>query len=113
MSSFKKDRQYLSHYWTYLSKMKGLLSLGFILIPLISFFHLMQPLLIKQGIDDNMLTGDTNGLYITAFIFASCVILEFVCKSLQGFIFQYLGQRTVTDIRKDLFIHVINLNNIF
>ena len=102
----KKDKRYLIQY-KYLKKHKGLLGVGAAMIPLITLFHLLQPYLIKVGIDQYILKGDMGGLTLIAVLFGACVLLDFGCKSCQVFVFNYIGQRTIVDIRKDLFIHVM------
>ena len=108
MGSIKKDKQYLYHYWTYLKRYNFLLIIAFILIPLIAFFHIIQPYIIKLAIDNYIIPGDIGGLYLMVMFFAAAVFLDFGAKTLQMYIFQYIGQKTVMDIRKDLFVHVLS-----
>ena len=87
MTQYKKDTQYLMQYAQYLKKHALLLSVGFLLIPLISLFLILQPFLIQQGIDEYILKSDLEGLILICILFTTCVLLEFSCKSLQSFIF--------------------------
>ncbi len=108
MNKIKKDKQYLYHYWKYLKRYKYLLLIGLILIPLIAAFHIVQPYIIKLAIDDYIIPGDLGGLYLMVVLFSGAIALDFGAKTLQMYIFQYIGQKTVMDIRKDLFVHVLN-----
>ncbi len=106
-----KDKDYLLKYWSYLKEHKTLLTLAFILIPLISFFNVIQPVILKKAIDDYILQGNMQGLYLITIIYSACVILDFVCKACQSFLFQFIGQKTVTQIRENLFKHLLQLSS--
>ncbi len=106
----KNDKRYLLHYWTYLKEHKGLLSIALLLIPFISLFTVLQPYLIKKAIDDAIIIGNTKLLYMITLLFGACILGDFICKTLQVFLFQFIGQKTILRIRKDLFKHVLNLS---
>ena len=109
-SIMKQDKRYLIEYWQYLKKHRLLLGLALLLIPLLSFFNLAQPYLIKKAIDDAIIVGDMALLQVITMLFAGCVLFDFLSRSIQVFLFQYIGQKTVQDIRADLFQHVLNLS---
>jgi ATP-binding cassette subfamily B protein len=106
-----KDIHYLKRYWACLRVYKGLLALAFVLIPLLTVVHLMQPYLLKVGIDTYILTKDISGLYKLSMSFAVVVVLEFIFRSMQSYLFQYIGQKTVTAMRSDLFRHILSLSS--
>lgn len=103
------DKAYIKEYFAYLFRQKGLLSLGLLCIPLITACHLAQPLLLKIGIDNYIVPGKFVGVYTIALLFGLSILGEFLFKSLQSFIFQYIGQILIAEIREDLFHHVISL----
>jgi ATP-binding cassette subfamily B protein len=109
--SKKSDKAYLISYWKYLKQYRLLLFLGLGLIPLVSFFHLLQPYFMKVVIDTAIPQSNLKQVYSVSAFFLICVLLEFSTKSLQAFIFQYIGLKTVTEIRKDLFNHVLLLSS--
>ena len=111
MSSYKTDKLYLKQYWQYLKRYRLQLTLALVMIPMITIFHLLQPWFIKQGIDDNIVKGDLKGLLLTSLFFGTCVVFEFIFKSVQGYLFQYIGLSTVTSIRADLFKHVMGFSS--
>ncbi|RAP32396.1 antibiotic ABC transporter ATP-binding protein [Candidatus Marinamargulisbacteria bacterium SCGC AG-414-C22] len=108
MSKLIKDKRYLKNYWVYLKKYQKALNIGLLLIPIVSLLHIIQPYLIKLAIDDYIVVGNMNGLNTIIIMFAAAIIFDFTAKTIQMYIFQYIGQKTVMDIRKDLFIHIIN-----
>lgn len=103
----RRDFEYLMRFWTYLRNFKGLLSLALLLVPLVSVFQLVQPLLIKRGIDVNIANKDIAGLQYTALLFGLCVLLELICRATQSYLFQSIGIRSVTEVRDDLFRHIL------
>ena len=109
-SSLKKDSDYLKSYWNYLKTHTRLLTIGFLLIPCISLFHLLQPYLIKKAIDEHILVNDIDGLLFIVACYAACVLFDFGARTAQMFVFQYIGQRTIMAIRKDLFTHILYLS---
>lgn len=107
----KNDKQYLTRYLVYLKAYKGLLAGGFLLIPLISACTILQPLLIKKALDDAILANNIPALKLYTTLFGLCIFCEFIGRSAQVFIFQIVGQKTVTRIRADLFSHVLLLSS--
>ena len=102
-----KDLNYLRLYSAYLKPHWKLLGFGFVIIPLISVVHLIQPFLMKKGIDENIANSDFDGLFITASLFGFFVLLELIFRSTQSYIFQRVGIQSVTALRKDLFSHIL------
>jgi len=102
-----RDLEYFKLYLKYLRPHSWSIALGFLVIPLITVVHLLQPVLIKQGIDVDIAAGDMAGLQMTGTWFGLCVLLELVCRSLQSYLFQKVGIQSVTALRKDLFDHLL------
>ena len=103
------DKQYLVQYFQYLKRHKLRLGVSLISIPLIALIHISQPLILKYAIDSVFLKQQYDMLHIVASVLAIAVVAEFSLRSFQSFLFQHIGQHTVTDIRKDLFTHVTKL----
>ena len=103
------DTDYLRHYFGYIKRHRLRLTLSIICIPFIATFHILQPLIIKYAIDNIFMTKTLDKLHWVALALAGVVIGEFTLRSLQSYLFQYIGQHTVTDIRTDLFRHVTTL----
>mgnify|MGYP001169381661 CR=1 FL=1 len=93
----------------YLKRHKKRLLISLISIPVIAGIHISQPLILKYAIDDVLLNQKYDELHFVALLLAAAVIGEFTFRSLQSFLFQHIGQHTVTDIRHDLFKHVTSL----
>ncbi len=106
----KTNLAYLLRFWMYLKRYRFGLMLAFVLIPLLTVMHLWQPYLLKLGIDQYMMQEDLDGLYGLSILFGLAVVLEFVFRSVQSYLFQYIGQKTVSHIRSDLFKHIQSLS---
>ena len=109
MSSFNKDKKYIGQYFKYLKRYKARLLFSLITIPLITAIHISQPLIIKFAIDDVFINQQFEKLHLVALLLSFAVVSEFSLRSFQSFLFQHIGQHTVTDIRHDLFQHVTSL----
>ncbi len=102
-----RDLEYFKLYLGYLNPYSLSIGLGFLVIPVITVVHLLQPVLIKKGIDVHIAEGDMAGLQFTGMLFGFCVLLELCCRSLQSYLFQKVGIQSVTALRKDLFDHLL------
>lgn len=69
----------------------------------------VRPYLTKIAVDDHIANGDHNGLIlVTGLLLASLLFQSFIQYFLTYYT-QYLGQRTILDLRKELFTHVQKL----
>ena len=109
MTKGGSDRQYLMQYMRYLTPHKTRLTFSLVSIPLIAGIHVSQPLILKYAIDNVFLAKQYHLLHVVSTLLAVAVVAEFSLRSLQSFLFQRIGQHTVTDIRHDLFKHVTTL----
>jgi ATP-binding cassette subfamily B multidrug efflux pump len=109
MTTPLSDKQYLLQYVGYLKRHRGWLSISLAAIPLITLAHIAQPFILKIAIDHVFLNKQFDALHWVAFALGVAVLSEFSLRSLQSFLFQSIGQHTVTDIRHDLFKHVTTL----
>lgn len=110
MSKPSADRRYLMQYFGYLKRHRVLLTISLLVVPIISLLHVLQPLILKHVIDHVLLTKSLGKLHGFALLLGGVVLIEFGLRSMQSFLFQMIGQHTVTDIRYDLFSHVTRLS---
>jgi ATP-binding cassette subfamily B protein len=97
---------------------RTLIICAFLLIPL-SVASAVQPILIGQAIAllrDEPSTygflkavGLTNGLNLLSVLLLATVVLRFGLQAIQGYLVTKVGQQITTDIRNDLFRHVLSL----
>ena len=107
------DKAHLSKYVKYLKKYPVQLWISIALIPTITAITVLQPYLIKVGIDHHIIKKDWPGLIPITLLFGACVVIEFLSKAIQSYLFAYIGQKSVSDIRRDLFSHILKLPSHF
>src|SRR5690606_1357057 len=87
--------------WLYLSRQKGLLVIIFVMVVLSSVSGLLAPYLLGVTID--RLGGDTDVLVLLLALLASAYLIHSVTGWLQNYWMIGVAQRTVYQMRSDLF----------
>ncbi|MEN8222383.1 MAG: ABC transporter ATP-binding protein [Acidobacteriota bacterium] len=95
----------------YMIKYSPLIILSVILLLLLNAAGVVQPYLIKVGIDENVLTGDMEGLKSISLLIFSIIFIAFGLNFFFNYLVQYIGQKLIMDLRMDLFKHVLRLPN--
>jgi ATP-binding cassette subfamily B protein len=92
--------QYLRGYWL-------LIVLAVLCLAGYTGAQLLGPYLVKVAIDQYIAAKDLAGLDRVALIYVVAVVLGFLCHFGQSFTTQYVGQRVMHDIRRQLFGHLV------
>jgi ATP-binding cassette, subfamily B, multidrug efflux pump len=79
------------------------------MLPLASAFMLVQPYLLKVGLDHYVAVGDVAGLSRIAALFLAAVIGEFAALYFQYYFTMIVAQRSLADLRNELFTHLERL----
>ncbi|HDR46857.1 MAG TPA: ABC transporter ATP-binding protein, partial [Geoalkalibacter subterraneus] len=82
---------------------------AFMLLPMVAGARLVQPYLLKVGIDDYIVPGAIGGLWQVALLFLAAVLAEGVLVYLQTFVVQLVGQRIMADLRSEGFARLPRL----
>jgi len=101
------DWQLVGRIWPYVKQHMGWLWLVIIMTPIGVLTDLVQPLLLKEGIDGYIADGDVRGLLDVAFVFAGVVVVGFATRNLGLYALQRIGLRALAKLRQDLFRHVM------
>lgn len=107
------DARLLKLLWPYAKRHLRLLSLALILLPPLAIADAVQPLILQQALDGPIATGELDGLWWYVALLIVTIIVRSVFQAIEGFISQKLGQLMTTDIRNDLFAHVLALSTSF
>jgi ATP-binding cassette, subfamily B, multidrug efflux pump len=83
-----------------------------LLVPL-SIASAVQPILVQQGIDGPIKSGDLLGLRWICLVILLTIAVRLAFQSWQGYLVQEVGQKITADIRTDLFRHVTSLSTSF
>jgi len=96
--------------WGYMKYQKrGLLGVG-LLVAATTSFALLGPYLLGKAIDEYMIVGDLPGLARIAMLMAGVYVTTAITTWLQNYVMIGVSQRTVRDIRKDLFAKLQTLS---
>ncbi|MBF0382609.1 MAG: ABC transporter ATP-binding protein [Magnetococcales bacterium] len=97
------DIDLFARFFTYAKPYKGWIVVALLLLPISTVAQMVQPLIIKQAVDQHLVPQDLTGFNLLALYYAGLVAMQFFISYLQSVINSLLGQRVVRDIRRDLF----------
>ena len=80
--------------------------LGVLLSIVVSGMEAVRPWFTKHAVDVNIAQGDTQGLLITALLFLAVLIVRGLIQYVNTYLTQWIGQRTIFDLRMQLFEHL-------
>lgn len=92
--------------WEFVGRRKLVLGFAFILVLLSSAFHLIGPLLIGKAIDNFIIPGDFRGLARISMLMLAIYAMAALCTWLQNYLMVGIAQKTVKELRKELFYKV-------
>lgn len=103
------DTRILVRFARYVAPYRTSIAIVLATLPLIVACRLAQPWIIKQAIDDHIITGRLAGLEGIALIFLGVLISESLISYLEVYLLQSVGQRVMTNMREELYRHVMHL----
>ena len=89
--------------WRYMAVHKGLLAVTVVLVVISTLAGALGPLLMGRAIDAYILKGDFPGLLRLAILMAGVYVVSALGTWLQIYVMADVSQRTVRDLRRDLF----------
>ena len=89
--------------WGYLQRQKFTLMLVILLVALSTGFNVAGPFLMGRAIDVYILQHDTTGLARIALLLVAIYVLNATTTWLQMYVMSGVSQRTVRDLRRELF----------
>jgi len=105
------DIKLIKRLFRYMIKYSPLIIISVVLLLLLNGAGVVQPYLIKIGIDENVMTGDIEGLKSLSLLLFSIIFVAFGLNFFFNYLVQYIGQKLLMDLRMDLFKHVLKLPN--
>ena len=109
----RTDRELLSLLLPYLRPRTRPIVLALCLTPVGVTAGLVQPVLLKRAIDEHLTTGHLEGLNELAALFVGVVAVAFIARAVASYALQKAGLRIVTDLRHDIFDHVMKQSRRF
>ncbi len=84
-------------------------ALGIILSILISAMEAVRPYFTKIAVDVNIANDDKQGLLMTTLYFFAVLVVRGVLQFFSAYLTQWIGQRTIFDLRMQIFEHLQKL----
>jgi ATP-binding cassette subfamily B protein len=100
------DARVLRRLWAYVQPYRHVFWLALLLSPLQQLFGLVQPYLVKLGIDRYIQHGDAAGLRRLGVVFVIAIVGEFATYYWQQYLTMVVAQRSLADLRVALFARV-------
>ena len=99
----------LKRFARYVSPYKTSIISVILILPLVAACRLAQPFIIKLAIDAHIMTGRLAGLENIALGFLGILLVESLLSFLEVYLLQSVGQKVMSDIRSELYRHVMHL----
>ena len=103
------DLTLLHRLWRYVRPYRRQFILSLVCLPLTSAFLLAQPYILKLAVDGYMTHHDSQGLAVAGLLFAGALLGEFVFFYCQYQATMSVAQKSLADLRADLFAHLQEL----
>ncbi len=103
------DARLMRRMLTYLRPYKWYVAVGIVLSIAVSSMEAVRPYFIKIAVDTDIAHGDGHGLLITTLLFLGLMVVRGVLQYLNTYLTQWVGQRTIYDLRMQVFAHLQRL----
>ncbi len=103
------DTALLRRFARYVAPYRLSITIVILILPLVAACRLAQPWIIKLAIDSHITTGRLAGLESLALGFLAILLLESLLSFLEVYLLQSVGQRVMSDMRAELYRHVMHL----
>jgi ATP-binding cassette subfamily B protein len=103
------DLAMLRRLWRYVRPYRSQFFTALICLPITSAFVLVQPYILKLAIDHSITQNDAHGLTVAGLLYAGALIGEFVFFYWQYYASMTVAQKSLADLRHDLFAHLQEL----
>lgn len=103
------DGALLKRFARYVAPYRASIAVVILILPLVAACRLAQPWIIKLAIDGHIMTGKLDGLEAIALAFLGILLAESLLSFLEVYLLQSVGQRVMSDMRSELYRHVMHL----
>jgi ATP-binding cassette subfamily B protein len=100
------DGRLMKRLLTYLRPYRLYVVLGIIMSVAVSFMEAVRPWFTKHAVDVNIAQHDSKGLLVTALLFLGVIVLRGAIQFANAYLTQWVGQRTIFDLRMQVFSHL-------
>lgn len=99
------DAKLMKRLLKYLKPYKWYVVLGILLSTIMSVMEAVRPYFTKIAVDVNITNNDKHGLLITTLMFFLVLIFRGIIQYFNAYLTQWIGQRTIFDLRMEIFEH--------
>ncbi len=103
------DAKLMRRLLKYLRPYKWHVALGIVLSIAVSAMEAVRPYFTKVAVDENIAHGDRHGLLMTTLMFLGVMIVRGLLQYLNTYLTQWIGQRTIFDLRMEVFQYLQHL----
>lgn len=103
------DARLIRRLWTFIRPYRGIFWLSVVCLPLNAACMLTQPYILKLAIDRYVTAGDAAGLSRMGFFYIGAILGECVFFYAQYYLTMLVAQRSLADLRVQVFAHVQRL----
>jgi len=104
------DARLMKRLIKYLKPYRWYVVFGIFLSIIISALEAVRPWFTKYAVDVNIANKDKHGLLVTALAFLGLLIIRGFIQYLNAYLTQWIGQKTIFDLRMQIFTHLQNLS---
>lgn len=97
----------------YLRPYRWAVALGIVLSIAVSSLEAVRPYFVKIAVDENIAQGDAPGLLRTSLLFLAVMLFRGLVQYLNSYLTQWIGQRTIFDLRMEVYRHLQRLGLAF
>ncbi len=103
------DSRLMKRLLRYLQPYRWYVALGILLSVAVSGMEAVRPWFTKHAVDVNIAQQDKQGLLFTALLFLGVLLVRGLIQYLNTYLTQWIGQRTIFDLRMQLYEHLQGL----
>jgi ATP-binding cassette subfamily B protein len=100
------DAGLMSRLLKYLRPYKWYVVMGIFMSIAVSGMEAVRPYFTKVAVDENIAQGDKHGLLMTTLLFLGVMVVRGVIQYVNTYLTQWIGQRTIFDLRMEVFEHL-------
>ncbi|MHA2053647.1 MAG: ABC transporter ATP-binding protein [Candidatus Hodarchaeales archaeon] len=104
------DRELFMRLLSYTRPHRKIFSIALVAMFVATLLSILQPLILKDAIDDYIIPKDMNGLFSVALLYLGITILSFLLNVVSTYYTTITGLRIITQIRQDAFYQLQELS---
>lgn len=103
------DASLMKRLLNYLRPYRWHVALGVALSIVVSAMEAVRPYFVKVAVDEHIANGNRHGLLMIALAFLGVLLVRGVLQYFNAYLTQWIGQKTIFDLRMQVFTHLQNL----